>query len=89
MNVTYLRFAGDRDERRRTPAQTAQEAADLEEWRACCAAVIAVRNRYDPKNEWTEVTPLPAAYLEELAALHMRHKAMLLRLLAPVFAEDD
>jgi len=89
MDPRHIRLAAGSPEHLWRRPQTPQETVDLQEWRACCAEVRAIRKKYDPGNKWTTATPLPTAYLQELAALHERHKALLLRMFAALFAGDD
>lgn len=39
----------------------------------------AIRAKFDPKNEWNEITSIPREYLEEIRRLNIEHRGMLQR----------
>ena len=65
--------------RRQGRIATAQATEDDEEFWAYTAAHQAIRRKFDPEGAWNEATSLPDAYVSEVRALNLRHRAMLMR----------
>jgi hypothetical protein len=55
-------------------AKAKQEEADETEYCEYKAKWNALREKYDPKGEWNEITNIPQAYLDEVRELNLQYK---------------
>ncbi len=60
-------------------ARLQQEKSDEDEYWEYKAKSDAIRTKYDPNDEWNEITSVPDEYRKEVRALNLEHANMLIR----------